>query len=75
MLILSRDTGQSIIINNNVKITILSKNSDKVRVGIEAPKEISVDREEVHQRKLQQAICHTKTQVNNGCNEKNKAFL
>lgn len=53
MLILSRDIGQSIIIDGNIKITILEKGRDRrsgqVRIGIEAPKGIVVNREEIQQ--------------------------
>ena len=47
MLVLSRDIGQKIIINNNILVTILSVNNKQVKIGIEAPKNIRVDREEI----------------------------
>jgi len=51
MLVLSRHNGQSIIIGDNIKITIIESNYGRCRVGIEAPKEMAVDREEVFERK------------------------
>ena len=48
MLVLSRQRDQSIIINDNVVVTIVDIRGDKVRLGIEAPSEIPVHRREVH---------------------------
>ena len=47
MLILSRKLQEAIVINGNISIQILEINGNKVRLGIIAPKEISVHREEV----------------------------
>lgn len=47
MLVLSRKPGQSIIINGNIRITIVESDRGKVRVGIEAPADIPVLREEI----------------------------
>ena len=47
MLVLSRQRDESIIIADNIKITIVDIRGDKVRLGIEAPKEIPVHRQEV----------------------------
>ena len=49
MLVLSRHRDEAIIINDNIKIIIVSIQGDKVRLGIEAPKEISVHRQEVYE--------------------------
>lgn len=49
MLVLSRQRDESIIIGDNIKITIVDIRGDKVRLGIEAPKEISVHRQEVYE--------------------------
>ena len=48
MLILSRKIDQSIMIGDNVKIMIIDIRGDKVRVGVEAPKDIPVHREEIY---------------------------
>jgi carbon storage regulator len=47
MLVISRKAGESIVISGNIKITITSLTSDKVVIGIDAPKEIKVVREEL----------------------------
>jgi carbon storage regulator len=47
MLVISRKVGESLIISDNIKITIVSVGPDKITVGINAPKEIKVVREEL----------------------------
>lgn len=53
MLILSRRVGESFLIGDNVRITVLSARGSQVRIGIDAPKDTPVHREEIYQR-LQQ---------------------
>jgi carbon storage regulator len=48
MLVLSRKKNESIVIDENIVITIVEIRGDKVRLGIEAPKEIPIHRSEVH---------------------------
>ena len=48
MLVLSRKKNESIIINDNITVTVIEIRGDKVRLGIEAPKEITVHRQEVY---------------------------
>jgi carbon storage regulator len=58
MLVLSRQRDESIIIGDNVIVTIVDVRGDRVRLGIEAPREVSVHRREVYdaiQRENQQA--------------------
>jgi carbon storage regulator len=50
MLVLTRQIGQEIIINGNIRVTVTSIKGDKVRIGIVAPPEVRIDREEVHRR-------------------------
>ena len=50
MLILSRRTDESIVIGDEVTITILSVKGKQVRIGINAPPDVSVHREEIYQR-------------------------
>ena len=47
MLILSRMAGETIIIGNDIRIQILSNKNGQVRIGIDAPRNISVKREEI----------------------------
>jgi carbon storage regulator len=47
MLILTRRINESIMINDNVKVTLLSVKGNQMRVGIEAPKNVTVHREEI----------------------------
>ena len=47
MLVLSRTKRESVIIDNNIEIMIVDVRGDKVRLGIEAPKHISVHRKEI----------------------------
>lgn len=54
MLVLSRHAGESVVIANDIIVTILEVRGDVVRVGIDAPRHIQVHREEVH-RELQAA--------------------
>ena len=49
MLVLSRHRDESIIIGDNIVITVVDVRGDKVRLGIDAPKDIPVHRQEVHE--------------------------
>jgi len=49
MLVLSRKKKEKIVINNDIVITVVEIRGDKVRLGIDAPKEMSVHRSEVHE--------------------------
>lgn len=48
MLALTRRKGESLVINNNVEITVLEIRGDQVKIGISAPKEIPIYRKEVY---------------------------
>lgn len=49
MLVLSRKKNESIIINNDITIVVVEIRGDKVRLGVEAPKEVPVHRREVYE--------------------------
>jgi len=50
MLILTRKIGESLIISNNITITILGVKGTQIRIGVNAPKNISVHREEIYKK-------------------------
>jgi carbon storage regulator len=50
MLVLTRNTDQTIVIDGDIRVTVLFSDKGKVRLGITAPKSVRVDREEIHQR-------------------------
>lgn len=50
MLILTRRTGETIMIGDNIKITMLGIKGNQARIGIDAPKDVAVHREEVYYR-------------------------
>ncbi|MBI3468811.1 MAG: carbon storage regulator CsrA [Planctomycetes bacterium] len=49
MLVLSRKKNESIVINNEITVTVVEIRGDKVRLGIQAPKEVPVHRREVYE--------------------------
>jgi len=50
MLILSRKPNEALILQDDIKITVLGIKGNQVRIGIEAPNNISVHREEIYQK-------------------------
>lgn len=50
MLILSRKVGESIMIGKSVEVKVLGLRAGQVKIGIEAPKDLQVHREEIYQR-------------------------
>lgn len=49
MLVLSRKKNESIVINDNITIVVVEIRGDKVRLGIEAPKDVPVHRKEIYE--------------------------
>ncbi|OGI04849.1 MAG: carbon storage regulator [Candidatus Melainabacteria bacterium RIFOXYA12_FULL_32_12] len=49
MLVLTRKTGQKLILNDNIEIVILETRGDAVKIGIKAPKEVTIYREEIYE--------------------------
>lgn len=54
MLILSRSKGQKIMINDNIVLSVIEVNGDQVRIGIEAPVNVTIYREEIYEAIKQQ---------------------
>lgn len=50
MLVLTRKVGESLIIADDIKITICAVNNSQIRVGIQAPKDVEIHREEIYER-------------------------
>jgi carbon storage regulator len=52
MLVLTRRLGETIVIDHAVRVTVLDVKGDRVRLGVAAPPDVIVDRQEVHERRL-----------------------
>lgn len=51
MLVLSRRLNQTIVIAGEVRVTVLAISPSRIELGVEAPRQITVDREEIHLRR------------------------
>jgi carbon storage regulator len=68
MLILTRRAGETVMIGSDVTITVLGVKGNQVRIGINAPKDVAVHREEIYER-----IQSEKTGQGAGASTENKA--
>jgi len=59
MLVMTRRIGEKIMIGSNITLTILSVHGNQVRVGVDAPREVGVHRDEIYRRiELERAAEH-----------------
>ncbi|MCP4393407.1 MAG: carbon storage regulator CsrA [Alphaproteobacteria bacterium] len=65
MLILTRKTGQSIMVGDDTTLTVLSVHGNQVRIGIDAPKDVEVHREEIYHKVKSGAPYQKKTHTTN----------
>jgi carbon storage regulator len=54
MLILTRRVGETLVIGNDVTVTVVAVNGNQVRIGVNAPQDVVVHREEVYERTTQE---------------------
>jgi len=54
MLVLTRRVGETIVIANDIRVTVVALGNGRVKIGIDAPSGVSIDRSEIHERKIQE---------------------
>jgi carbon storage regulator len=57
MLVLTRRIGEEIVIGGGIHVTVVAIEGTKVRLGITAPKDVAVDRKEIHDRRAEFTSC------------------
>jgi carbon storage regulator len=61
MLVLTRKVGEQIIIDGNIIVTITAIEGNKIRLGVQAPKSVTVDRAEIHARRIAEELEQPRT--------------
>lgn len=56
MLILTRKVGETIVINDDIRVTVLGIKGGQIRLGVEAPSNVAVHRKEIHERIKSEAM-------------------
>lgn len=59
MLILTRRVGETLVIGDGITVTVLAVKGGQVRLGVNAPKDVPVNRAEIHQRLQMEAVSDT----------------
>jgi carbon storage regulator len=63
MLVMTRRSGEKIMIGSNITLTILGVKGNQVRIGVDAPREVAVHREEIYQRIRQEQEAERKERI------------
>lgn len=71
MLVLTRKTSESIVIGNDITVTVLEVRGDQVRIGIDAPRSVQVHREEIYQ----QVAAENAAAIHSNVGERQRALL
>jgi carbon storage regulator len=66
MLVLTRRPGEQIVIGNNIRVTVVSVGPGRVKIGIEAPENVRIDRSEIHERIQQEQASDVLAAVGRG---------
>ena len=69
MLILSRKSGERIVIGTDIEVVVMDTRGDRVRIGIDAPQEVPVHRNEVHERIQRQQRMEPKLTTSEECEQ------
>ena len=64
MLVLTRKVGESIMIGDNIRVTIAEIVGNKARIGVQAPRDVTVDRQEIHERRNDPTLWQERPQRN-----------
>ena len=69
MLILTRRVGETLVIGDDVNVTVLGVRGNQIRIGVDAPREVTVHREEIYQRINAEAGAKSRLVYENGSDE------